>query len=445
MTDTAVRNRRGARRFRTAAIATAALAAVLAACGSSGPADSSGSGSGGSTFQVWTLQDTAMQPTWKLSIDNFNKTSKEGQAKLALFGNDPYKQKLRTAIGSPNAPDVFFNWGGGNLKEYTDANKVQDLTAALDAKPDVKSAIIPAVLDGAKIDGKFYGVPARGMQPVVLYYNKKVLSDAGVEPPKTWDDLLTAVDKLKAKNVTPIALAGNQTWTELMWAEYLLDRNGGPEVFEKIRNGDKSGWKDPAVIQTITQIQDLIKRGGFGTKYASVGYDAGGASTILAQGRAGFHLMGSWEYVNQLGQSPKFVKDGGLGWTAFPAVTGGKGDPSNVVGNPANYYSVTSGSKNVKGATDFVLSQMTSPEYIDSLIAAGDVPAVTGVEDKLKASANGEHAVFVYGLANDAKHFGQSWDQDLPAAEATAMLTELAKVFLNQVTPQQFADTLAGS
>lgn len=445
MTDTAVRNRRGARRFRTAAIATAALAALLAACGSSGPGDSGNSGSGGSDFQVWTLQDTAMQSTWKLSIDNFNKTSKEGQAKLSLFGNDPYKQKLRTAIGSPQAPDVFFNWGGGNLKEYTDAGKVEDLTAALDAKPDVKNAIIPAVLDGAKIDGKYYGVPARGMQPLVLYYNKKVLSDAGVTPPKTWDDLLVAVDKLKAKGVTPIALAGNQTWTELMYAEILLDRIGGPEVFEKIRNGDKSGWKDPAVIQTMTMIQDLIKRGGFGNKYSSVGYDAGGASTILAQGRAGFHFMGSWEYVNQLGQSPDFVKSGGLGWAAFPAVTGGKGDPSDTVGNPANYYSVTKDSKNVKGATDFILSQMTSPEYVKSLIAAGDVPAVTGVEDQLKASANGDHAVFVYDLANNAKHFGQSWDQDLPAADAQNMLTALSKVFLNQMTPQEFADTLAGS
>jgi xylobiose transport system substrate-binding protein len=377
-----------------------------------------------------------------LSIDNFNKTAKGAKAKLALFGNDPYKQKLRTAIGSPQAPDVFFNWGGGNLKEYTDAGKVQDLTAALDAHPDVKSAIIPAVLDGAKIDGKYYGVPARGMQPLLMYYNKSVLAKAKVEAPKTWDDLLAAIPKLKAVGVTPIALAGSQTWTELMWAEELTDRNGGPEVFEKIRNGDKSGWKDPAIIKAMTQIQQLIDLGAFGKNYSSVGYDAGGSSTILAQGRAGFQLMGSWEYVNQLGQSPKFVKSGGLGWATFPALSDGKGDPSDVVGNPANYYSVTSGSKNVQAATDFVMT-MTDPAYIKSLIAAGDVPAVTGVEDQLKASANGEHAVFVYQLANNAKHFGQSWDQDLPAAEAQVMLTALAKVFLKQMTPQQFGETVS--
>jgi xylobiose transport system substrate-binding protein len=265
-----------------------------------------------------------------------------------------------------------------------------------------------------------------------------------VTPPTTWDELLSAIDKLKAKNVQPIALAGSQTWCELMWAEYLLDRNGGPEVFKKIVGGDKSGWKDPAVITAMSQIQQLIDRGAFGKTYASVGYDAGGASTILAQGRAAFHLMGSWEYVNQLGQSPEFVKKGDLGWFAFPSIPGGKGDPSNVVGNPANFYSVTKDSKFAKQATDFLVSQMTDPAYVKALVDAGDVPAVTGAEDQLKASANGEHAVFVYKLANDSKNFQLSWDQDLPAADAQEMLTALGKVFLKQMTPQEFADSLAG-
>ena len=49
-------------------------------------------------------------------------------------------------------------------------------------------------------------------------------------------------------------------------------------------------------------------------------------------------LMGSWEYANQKANQPEFAKSG-LGWTTFPAVPGGEGDPQSVVGNPNNYWS----------------------------------------------------------------------------------------------------------
>ncbi|XVV06435.1 extracellular solute-binding protein [Actinosynnema sp. CA-248983] len=413
-----------------------AMAAVVSACGTAGPAEP---GAGG--VKVWALQDPVLNPIEQKSIDFFK--SGGGNASLETFGNDPYKQKLRVAIGSPNAPDVFFNWGGGNLKEYVDAGKIADLTPVLDQNSALKSAFLPSVLDGAKIDGKYYGIPMRGMQPVLLFFNKEVFAAAGVQPPKTWDDLLALVDTFKAKGVQPIALAGSQAWTELMWIEYILDRVGGPEVFRNIRDGKGQGWKDPAVAESLTKLKELIDRGGFGTNFASVGYDVGGASTILAQGKAAMHLMGSWEYVNQLGQSPDFVKKGSLGWVAFPSIPGGKGDPGNVVGNASNYYSVTSGSSQVEAAKKFVSTALHEDSYVQALIDAGDVPAVVGVEEKLAKAANSEYTTWIYGQVKEAQNFQLSWDQDLPAEKATAMLTQLQEFFLGKVSPQQFVDAVA--
>jgi ABC-type glycerol-3-phosphate transport system substrate-binding protein len=410
--------------------------AVLAGCGTSGPADA---GSGG--VKVWALQDPVLNPIEQKSIDSFKAGG--GNASLETFGNDPYKQKLRVAIGSPNAPDVFFNWGGGNLKEYVDAGKIADLTPALEANSALKNAFIPSVLDGAKIDGKYYGIPMRGMQPVLLFFNKEVFAAAGAQPPKTWDDLLALVDTFKAKGVQPISLAGSQAWTELMWAEYLLDRVGGPEVFQAIRDHKGQGWQDPAVAQALTKLKELVDRGGFGTNFASVGYDVGGASTILAQGKAAMHLMGSWEFTNQLGQSPDFVKGGHLGWVAFPSVPGGKGNPDNVVGNASNYYSVTTASPSLEAAKKFVSTNLHEDSYIQALIDAGDVPAVTGIEDKLAKAPNSEYTTWIYKQVNAAKNFQLSWDQDLPADDATFMLTQLQELFLGKVSPQQFVDAVA--
>ncbi len=424
----------------TAQVSAVVLVGALAACGSAGPA---GPGGGGGSAQVWALQDTTLNPIEESSIERFNEGSEAGDAELATFGNDPYKQRLRVALGSPNAPDVFFNWGGGNLKEYVDAGAVEDLTPLLDENPELRDAFIPSVLEAAQLDGKYYGIPMRGVQPVAMFYNEQVLTDAGVEVPQTWDDLLAVVDALKAQGITPIALAGSQSWTELMWFEYVLDRVGGPEVFQAIRDGEEGAWQQPEVLQSLQMLTDLVDRGAFGDNFASVGYDVGGASTILAQGDAGLHLMGSWEYVNQLGQSPDFVTSGDLGWAPFPAVEGGKGDPTNIVGNPTNFYSIAADSDAKEVAEEFVSTALNDETYVSDLIAAGDVPAVTGVRDQLEQAENADYTTWIYDLVEQAPHFQLSWDQDLPAEEATQMLTELQRLFLGEQTPQGFVDTMS--
>jgi raffinose/stachyose/melibiose transport system substrate-binding protein/xylobiose transport system substrate-binding protein len=412
------------------------LVTVLAAC-----SDDDG---GGGTVRLWALEDGIVNEVQQASIDRFNDGDPAAEVELQTYGNDPYKERLRTALGSDNAPDIFFNWGGGNLKEYVDAGEVRDLTGMFEDNTDFRDSFIPSVLDVATLDGNMYGVPMRGTQPVVLYYNKAVFEDAGVEPPETWDDLLAAVEAFSSDGVTPIALAGTQAWTQLMWIEYILDRLAGPEVFQAIRDGDPSAWQDPAVVESLEMLQDLIDAGGFGDQFQSVDYDAGGASAILAQGEAAMHLMGTWEYTNQLSETPEFVENGDLGWVPFPTIEGGAGDPSNVVGNPANMYSISESSEHSDVAEDYLVEQMASEEYVDELIEIGDVPVVVGIEDKLAETDNAEHATWVYDLVLDAQSFQLSWDQDLPSEEATLMLEQLAALFLGDQTPQGFVDTMAG-
>ncbi len=274
------------------------------------------------------------------AVDRFN-AGDAADAKLSTFINDAYQQKLGVAMGSEQRPDVFFNWGGGSIREYVRGDLLVDLTPTLDADAAFKGRFLPAVLEAGKIGAQYYGVPLRGMQPIILYYNKEVLGRVGAQPPTTWAETLTLVDRLKAESITPFALAGTQPWTLLMWIEYLADRIGGPAVFQRIADGDKTGWSDPAMIKALNEITALVDRGGFGTNWASVNYEAGGAGTIFAQGKAAMHLMGSWEYTNQVDQQPEFAQKNGLGWTTFPVYEGGAGDPKAIVGNPTNYFSIT--------------------------------------------------------------------------------------------------------
>lgn len=393
-------------------------------------------------MNLWTLQNEGINTVQQQAVDGFNGAGGP-QINLTTYLNDPYKSALQTAVGSPNSPDIFYNWGGGNLKGYVEAGQVTDLTGALDAKPEIKDRFLPQVLDGGTIDGKVYGIPMQGVQPLSIFYNKEVFARAGIAGfPTTWQGFLDAIDKLEAAGVQPIALAGAQSWTEMMYPEMLLDRIGGTATVQAIADGKPGAWRDPAVVRSMTMVQDLVDRGAFGTNYAAVDYDNQASQALLTSGRAGMELMGSWQVTSLNDNFPDFLEAGKLGWAPFPAVEGGKGDPRTVVGNPSNFYSVSRSSSDAPAATDFLLTRMTSPEYVQGMIDKGQVPGLTGLEQQVKQGRFADFNTYTYEQTKNAPTFVQSWDQALPADEAQTMLTNLAKVFNKELTPQQFVEAM---
>ncbi|NHC15435.1 extracellular solute-binding protein [Motilibacter deserti] len=418
--------------LRRTALGAAALLA-LEACGS-GPR-----GPGAArALDIWVWQDAA-DSVQQAAVDRFNAAG-AGRARLNRVPGDGYEDKLRVAMGSSRAPDVFFNWGGASVKEYADAGKLLDLTPVLRANAAFRRSFLPSVLQAGMVGDKYVGIPMRGTQPVLLFLNEAVFADAGVRPPRTWDDLLALVGTFTERGVTPFALAGANAWAELMWLEYLVDRFGGPGVFERVKNGDVRGWHDPAVLRAAQAVEDLLDRGAFGNSFSAVSYNAGGASALLSRGRAAMQLMGSWEYANQLAADPAFARDG-LGWTTFPAVPDGRGDPEAVVGNPNNFWSVSADVRDRATAIAF-LKTAAEDAYAEDLVARGAVPTTTDAAALLDRSADPAFARFQYDLVEQAPTFTVSWDQALPSAQATAMLTAVQKLFAGQVRPAEFVDAL---
>ncbi|MGZ8715808.1 MAG: extracellular solute-binding protein [Gaiellaceae bacterium] len=422
---------------RPALLAGLTIVLVLAAVSSGGASarttPNSKAASGGNLL-VWTIQRTENNAESAAA-----RAYKGASVKVQIYANDPYKQKLRVALGSGKGPDVFMNWGGGGLKQYIDAGKVLDLTPYLNKDKAWKNKFFNNVLQTAAFDGHYYGIPNVGMQPVVLFYNKAVFAQYKLKPPKTWSQLLSVVKTLKGNGVTPFILGGQSKWPDLMWEEYLVDRVAGPQAFDAIAAGEKGAWSNPGVIKANTLLQQLVDAGAFGSTWGSTTYDGTVTATLLGTGKGAMELMGNWEYGAVLQNSPSTIKNKELGWMTFPTVPGGKGNARNIAGNTSNYYSVAANTKNPALAVDYLKKQMFSSAYTKTLISDGNIPPVKGVATQLKHSANAAFTTWCYQLVQRAPHYQHSWDQVLFPDQATELLTNLDRLLLKQITPKQFS------
>ena len=405
----------------------------LTACGNNGS-----SANDSNTFHVLVYGDAANKVE-KDIVAEFNKTSKVKAVLDTIPGAD-YQAKLQTIINTKQAPDVFFNWGGGSIKPFVDAGLLEPLDGMIAKQPKLQSMYLPSVFNAGKVDGKAYGIPMRGTQPVLLFDNKKVLADAGVQQPKTWDDLLADVPKLKAAGVTPISLGGGDQWPTLMWFEYLYDRIAGPGLFEKAVGGDKDAWASADSKKALSTIKQLIDTGAFGKNFDSVKYTDGGSVTLVAKGKAAFELMGSWYFSQQQTDHPDFAKSG-LEYASFPTVAGGKGNAQDVVGNTNNYYSVTKKAPHKEAIAKF-LELMSSDHFVNSQLAIGNLPTTTNTKAQLPTSDNAKYLQFQYDLVAKAPSFQLSWDQAYTQENSTPMHQAVQQFFNGSLDQNGFIQAM---
>lgn len=422
----------------------AALSTALTGCFGVGSSQST-AGSGGSsssTVSIWDIRTGSEQKIVQKITDDFNSSHSNIHAVLNFFENDPYKQKLQVAMGAHNPPDIFFGWGGGVLKSYINANDVYDLTNDFNADSAWKNRFIPSILGSATFGGKLYGIPTSGVQPVLFFYNKAIFKQYNLNPPQTWNELLSAINTLNQHSIIPIALAGGSKWPYLMFAEYLTDRIGGPEAFNNVLANQSNAWSQDAFIKANTAIQQLVSMNAFGPSFSSVIADTNQDMALLYTGKAAMVLQGTWNFPVVQTNSPDFIKSGKLGWFPFPAVEGGKGNQSNIYGNPCNFYSISKAAKSPQSCVTYLKDAVLGDEEVKQFISVGDVPPVQGIESQLAGAPNGDWLQYNYNLVKNAAHFQLSWDQAMLPQPSQAVLTNLDQIFLKQITPQQFSDNM---
>ncbi|MER7499034.1 sugar ABC transporter substrate-binding protein [Nonomuraea pusilla] len=231
----------------------ALLLAATAACGSGG---SGGSGDDKQTVTMWlypVIADEAKHKAfWNEQITAFTKDHPKIDVKVEIYPWAKREESLATAIAGNKAPDLVYLIPD-QMPKFAKAIEPVDSYLTDAAKADYRDNVKQAV----SIDGKMMGAPIlMGANPLMC--NQKVLDAAGVEAPKTWDDVLAIAPKLKEKgfDVTnyyadPSATL-NQSFYPLLW-------QAGGNVFTP--DGTKAAFNGPEGVKALTFLKTLADKG----------------------------------------------------------------------------------------------------------------------------------------------------------------------------------------
>lgn len=234
-------------------VLTSALTAAAAALGGSSPAWAQEK-----TLDMWWWGEQEL-PGLQKFVDSSIAAYKDVGVKSMLQDTAVVISQFQTAAAAGNAPDIQYLWNGIYHMESVWLGYVKALNGLV--KDDIIKASNPTIL--SHFGGNIYRL---GWYPLPMFwcYNKVLFEKAGLDPenpPKTWDELLVACDKLKSSGTEAIG-GGIQDgyWSEWYISHGLVQNLDNFGEMVQLFAGDKD-FREPKYHEHWVRLEELKTKG----------------------------------------------------------------------------------------------------------------------------------------------------------------------------------------
>ncbi|OYD06682.1 ABC transporter substrate-binding protein [Paludifilum halophilum] len=352
----------------------------LAACGTTQPQGESGDNQQVEIFSWWT--GAGEEAGLNALIEQFEKKNPGIEVKNAAVAGGAgtnAKATLATRMQGNDPPDTFQVHGGSELNDsWVAAGKMKPLNDLYEQE-GWKDTFPEELIQMVSRDGNIYSVPVNIHRGNVLWYNKKVLDQHGIDPPKTFDDFFDAAEKLDKEGITPLALGDKEPWASTHLLETVLLGKLGPEGYSNLWTGELS-FDDPKVKDALKTFKKMLKY----TNQDHAARNWQDASQMVARGDAAMNIMGDW-VKGYLTTDLKLEPGKDFGWTPTPETEGSFMVITDTFGLPK-------GAKNPEATKKF-LKMLGSVEGQDTFNPLkGSIPARVDA-DKKKYDAYGKETM----------------------------------------------------
>ena len=202
---------------------------------------------------------------------------------------------LRARVTSGNAPTAV-QMLGFDITDWAKEGALANLNDI--ASAEGWDGVVPEALQKfSKHDGQWVAAPVNVHSTNWVWANKALLEELGIAQPATWDELVAAMEKVKAAGKTAVA-HGGQPWQDATIFDAVAMSTGGPEFY-------KAAFVDldPAALGSA-QMKETFDRMSVIRSFVDdnfSGRDWNLASAMVINGDAAFQFMGDWakgEFLN---------------------------------------------------------------------------------------------------------------------------------------------------
>ena len=217
--------------------------------GSEGGSDDGGGGGTVSVAAVWSGTE---QENFQAVLDAFTEatdieTEYQSNADIGTF--------LGTQIEGGEPPDVALLPQPGLLNDFAGQDALVEVND--EAASAVEENYAPVWADLATVDGTLYGVYFKAANKSTWWYNTQAMSDAGVEPPADYDEMLQQAGTVAQSGVPYLSVGGGDAWPLTDLFENIYLRTAGPEKYDQLASHEIK-WTDPSVVEALEIMGELV-------------------------------------------------------------------------------------------------------------------------------------------------------------------------------------------
>lgn len=379
-------------------------------------------------WHLWTTESDANAKSFNIVLKDWQALHPDVEVVIDATENEAYKTKLKTAMAANEVPDVFFAWGGGFAKPFVEAGQVLALDDYL--ADGAKDRLLGGALDNVTYGGKAYGLTY--IQWVgALYCNKEMFDANGVAIPTTNEELLAAVAAFKAKGIVPFTVGAKDGWPAMFYQNVYAVRTAGAQLSNEALSGATT-FNAPEFVASAKYLDELVKAGAFDPGALALTYDE--AKIPFLAGQVPMIYQGSW-FAGEI-QDPALSqvvdKVVAVNW---PAISDGKGDPSQILGGAIDCLMVSNSAKDKDLAVEFV-------KYITENMSRESFKLGAGIATWKIDMTGIEVSQLVQNIIDfAAKSTGSvlAWDTFLSGEAAERHKSLVQEIFAGQLTPENFA------
>ena len=329
--------------------------------------------------------------------------------------------KILVSASSNTLPDVArldIAW----VPEFQKMNILVPLDQQMGDFNDVAGQLLPSAMSTAVVKGSYYAL-ALNTNTKILFYNADALAEAGIEVPKTMDEMFAAIHALSGTNAN-----GQQVWglnepALAGWNVLPYIWSNGGNITDDACTTATGYVNSPETAAAVQKLVDLYANGEF------TGFNSGDIPMTdgFGTGRYMMLLEGPWKTAELAGAYPDF----NYGTSEVPA--GSAGSISVLGGEDIAMFNTA----NKEGAWKF-MKFMTSEYAQEEMAKCGQIPVnMTALDSQTVKDAS--FAPFLEATTTaKARPTVASWSEI-----DNALTVAMTDMIVNGADVQQTLDQLA--